>query len=774
MKTLHVLYISILSLFYILFFTACNTTKHVPDKQYLLNSNKIQTDENKLDTKPIYNYLKQHDNTKTALLFNFHLWIYNIANDKAGKKEQKLKKWLGIYKLGNIIGEPPVIIDSTLTQASVKQIHRYLQNKGYYYADIKDSIHVFGSKKKKANIYYLIKTGQAFRINTIKYNIPDTNILNLMLTDTSHSPIKHNTRLDADLMQKERVRITKFLKNNGYYKFAKEFIYYQVDTNASKFTADVEIKIINPQDNIHQQYTLKNIYYFFGFQPQEYLKQKETYYQLFDTTSYKEDFFLFQKPPFVKPKVIYNSSYLKKGELYSASNVQLTIRRLSSLNEFNLINIRYNEKPDTNLIDVLVQLTPFKKHNYVTEIEGTNSSGNLGIGGRLSYQHKSLFKGAELFNISLYGKLESQKTFSNSSENIAFNSQEIGAYMNLHFPQFLLPFRSEQFIKKNHPRTVLEVNINYKDRPEYTRSIYGSSFGYYWNSTRFFKHQFKAIDISAVKVFNMDPEYYESIQNTYLEKSFDDYLISASNYTLFFTNKKEKKERNYISIIFNGEVAGNLLNLYSTLRKSETIDGSYYIFNNIFAQYWRTEFNFIYNQSLKKKNKLVYRLYGGMAHPYGNITAMPYVKQFFSGGANGLRAWPIRSLGPGSYYNSDRKYYNEAADLKLEGNMEYRFKLFWVVEGAWFLDAGNIWATSKQDPREGALFSFDNFYKEIAIGTGVGIRLDFNFFIFRIDYGIRVRDPKEIENNRWIIFNNQYNPFNSDYSMLNFGINYPF
>lgn len=757
----------------VLLFISCNTTKHVPDNQYLLKSNHIKSDNENLKTKPIYNYLKQHENTKTAMFFYFHLWVYNISHEKEQKKK-RIKKWLGIYKLENIVGEPPVVVDSMLNKVSVNQIHRYLRNKGYYYSEVKDSVAVFGRHKKKAEVYYLIKTGKPFLIQDIKYNIKDTSIYNLIIKDTTNSLIKAHTNFDSDIFQDERIRISKYLKNNGFYKFSKEYVYYQVDT--SNYKANIEIKIINLNDTTkHHQYLLNNIYYFHDFEPQEFLKLKNKYYQYFDTAQYKADFFLSQKKTIVKPKIIYNSSYLRKGEFYSALKVQNTIQRLSSLNEFKLINIRYNEVPDSNAIDVLVQLTPFKKHNYITEIEGTNSSGNLGIGGRISYQHKSLFRGAEIFNVSLYGNIESQQTFSNSSDNIVFNSQEIGATVNLHLPQFILPFRTERFIKKNHPKTMLNFSMNYKDRPEYTRTIFGSSYGYYWSGEHFFKHHVNLIDISSVKVFSMDPQYYKSIQNTYLEKAFDDYLISATNYTVSFNNKKQQKGKSYFFSMFKGEIAGNLLNLYCTMRQSEPIDGSYYVFDNKFAQYWRAEIDLRYFLKLKKKRDfLVGRLYTGIAQPYGNITAMPYVKQFSTGGANGIRAWPVRGLGPGSYFDSNRKYYNEASDLKLEGNIEYRFKLIGILESALFIDAGNIWSSSSEDPRQGAQFNFDTFYKEIAIGSGVGLRLDLSFFIFRIDYGIKIRDPKEIESERWVVTNKKYNPFKSEYSMFNFGIDYPF
>ncbi|MBN2668320.1 MAG: BamA/TamA family outer membrane protein [Bacteroidales bacterium] len=752
-------------------FSACNSTKNIPQGRQLLVKNNVISLDKKISNEQIYNYIKQRENTKTAMFFNFHLWIYNMAEDG---KNRFWKRWLGIYKMGRIIGEPPVLLDTVLIKKSREQIDKYLKNKGYYESTISDSIKIGRRNLKKAKVYYIIDAGEPTTIKNIKYNIQDSTIREIVFADTLNNFLKREHFLDADLMQSERIRISSILKNNGYFDFSKEYIYYQVDTNIGNHQANIELKIINPDFGVHQQYAINEIYFFNDFNPQVFMREKEAYYQLFDTTKYNNLFILNRKEPFVKPKVIENASYIARGNLYNSNDVQRTIKRLYSLNEYKLVNVRYNVLQDTSKLDVLVQLSPFSKYNYIAEVEGTNSSGNFGIGGRYTYQHKSLFKGAEILNISAFGKIEAQNALTPTEEEIVFNSTEFGGNMSLHFPKFILPFRSERFIKKYHPRTAIETSVNYKNRPEYQRSIVGGYLGYYWNSEKYFKHQFKLIELNAVKVFNMDEDYANSIKNTYLEKSFDDYLISATNYTLYFTNESEKKSKNFFTFIAVGELAGNTLNMYSHIAGKEKIDNSYEIFENIFAQYWRTELDIRYNIKSKKKDQLVYRLYGGYAHPYGNITAMPYVKQFYSGGANGMRAWPARSLGPGSYYNDDRIYYNESADFKLEGNIEYRFNIIGVLNVALFVDAGNIWSTSSEDPRQGAIFETEDFISEIAIGAGLGIRLDFSFFIFRIDYGFRIRDPKETPSERWIITNSAFNPLNGDYSMFNFGIGYPF
>ena len=728
----------------------------------------------KISPDEIIPYIKQKPNRTTAFIFPFHLWIYNISHEIDNKqKTKKWKKHLGIYKMGDIIGEPPVIWDSLNTQKSIKKINQFLQNKGYYFAQITDSTI---PKNKKITVIYKIKEGKPYRISSIQYKINKSLIRSYILKDSTHSLLKKGVLLDVDIMQNERERIEKMLKEHGYFKFSKEFIYFKIDTNFNNFTAKIILNIANNSDSsFYQQYTINNIYYYQDFNPREYLKNKKTYLKLFDTIKYKNDFFLFQKKPFINQKIINNSSYIKKDSLYNSKNINSTFRRLSSLGTFKLINIRYNEFKDSAKINVLVQLTPFKKHNYSTEIEGTNSSGNLGAGGRISYQHKSLFGSAEIFNLSLYGRLETQQTFSHEINNLSFNTQEIGITASLHFPRFLIPFKANRFIKKNLPRTVLQFETNYKNRPEYERAIYNGSFGYYWKSKNSLFHQLKILDISAIKVFNLNPDYYHLIKNTYLEQSFENHLVEAINYRLLYTKKKDTYKRNYYAIMVFLESAGNLLYKYSKWTNAPQENGSYLFLNNIFSQYWKTEFDFRFYHILPRKtDKIVYRIYNGIAIPYGNVNAMPYVKQFFTGGANSLRAWPIRSLGPGSFFNPDRKYYNEASDLKIESNIEYRFKLFWVMEGALFLDAGNIWAINKNDTRKGAQFHFDTFYKQIAIGTGFGLRFNFSFFIFRFDYGIRLKDPKELPEERWLPSKKGYNPFSPSYSMLNFGIGYPF
>ncbi len=769
------LYIAILVVLFLV--SSCNMAKFVPPGKQLLKRNIIQIDTNSLDVQPIYRYLKQKENTKTALIFNFHLWFYNFSHEKKGKYN-RLKDWFLIYELGDIVGEPPVILDSLKNSFSLKQIEKYMNNRGYYQAQVTDSIAILGRKRNKAKVYYKIKAGQPVTLESINYKIDDDEIKRLILQNDSLSLLKKGALLDVDVLQQERLRITHLLKNNGYFLFSKEFIYYEVDTLQSNYKAQLTTVIQNFKDSVkHKKYYINQINFFNDFSPQLYLKRKEAYYQEF--TGEKVDSFTFftRKKNFVKSNVLMNACFLNKGHLYSEDLSQLTFNRLSYLNQYQLINLKYDIDPQSDsLINVGIQLTPFKRRSYSPEIELTNSSGDLGIGGRLTYSNRSLFKRAELFNFSIFGKFESQNSLEkdNNSEDLKFNNLELGINTSVDIPKFLIPPIFNTTFRRNKPKTRFDARLVYKDKRAYKMSVWGLGFGYFWKSKRAFRHQFKLMDLSSVKTYSLSKEYAESIKGTYLERAFQNYFISALNYNLFYNRGNKRRNRNTFSGILKLELAGSLLSAYQLFEKEKSKEFTYYVLNNEYAQYWRAEIDLRYHQYLNKRNRLVYRSYFGIVQPYDNAVSVPYVKQFYSGGAVGMRAWAIRSLGPGGYYNKDRKYYDEVGNLKLEANFEYRFKLFWLMEGAFFVDIGNIWSLNKKDSRPKAIFKFNRFYKQLAVGSGLGLRFDFSFFIVRIDYGIKLRDPKEKDGQRWIINHSDYNPISSKNTMFNFGIGYPF
>jgi outer membrane protein assembly factor BamA len=351
---------------------------------------------------------------------------------------------------------------------------------------------------------------------------------------------------------------------------------------------------------------------------------------------------------------------------------------------------------------------------------------------------------------------------------------ELGIEGRLTFPTFLLPFKTERFIRKYNPKTSTSISYNYQHRPDYTRSVFQTTFGYNWTSGDFITHIINPLQLNFVKMIDASDEFLEDIEDTYLEYSYEDRLILGVNYSFIFSNQDMKKTKDFVFFRTNLETAGILLKGMARAINAERDSlGRYIMFGNAFAQYVKGDVEFRYFKIMNDQTNLVYRIFAGVAYPYGNSITIPYEKQYFTGGANGIRAWQVRNLGPGSFniFNESEapRYPNQTADVKLEGNIEYRFDLFWLLEGALFVDGGNIWSLNKDDDRPGAFFEWDRFYKEFALGTGFGLRMDFSFFVFRFDLGMKVRDPAQPEGSRWVFMNSGYNS-----PQFNIAIGYPF
>jgi hypothetical protein len=318
----------------------------------------------------------------------------------------------------------------------------------------------------------------------------------------------------------------------------------------------------------------------------------------------------------------------------------------------------------------------------------------------------------------------------------------------------------ERFYKKYNPKTSFSVSYNYQLRPDYTRYIYNSNMGYNWKGTETIRHFLSPVDLSSVRITDGDQQFLDSIADTYLANNYKDYLILGGNYSLFYQNKAKSAFRSYSYIRWNIGLAGNLLQfLHQNATNKDTVAGGYFeIFDLQYAQFALTDIDYRFNYYLSTDQSLVMRLFGGVAVPYGNATAIPFVKQYFSGGAQGIRAWNPKDLGPGTFSIPDslNSYPNQTSDIKLEFNLEYRYNISRTWKGALFIDVGNIWSISKNDEREGALFEFDKFYRQFAVGTGFGVRYDLGFAVFRLDWGIKVKDPAIYGKESWVLFNSPF------------------
>jgi len=756
----------------------CNSTRFVPEGKYLLNKIKVNADDKIFKREELRTHIRQKENLKILGLFKFHLGIYNLSS---GQKEND---WL------KRIGEAPVLYDEFQTLRSKEQLQIYLKNKGYYNAIVNDSL-LINQDKRKLNLIFQIKAGQPYRIRNYGYVIKDLNLRSILLKDSVDQLLKSNDVFDLDVLNNERQRIVKYLKDRGFFKFSEEYISFQADTNFYNHRVDLTINIddaLLKNDDAevisHHKYKIRN-YLINPTVKTADLTGAQTEQRL-DTLIRNDYIFTYTGDKLkYRPELFFNLNRMKDSAYYCLQNAEKTYRALNRLKQFKLINIGFSETnsfadDSIPLLDCKLLLSPLPRQNFSVEVEGTNSSGNLGVAGNLNFQHRNVFGGAEVFDFQVRGARERQQALVNNS-SLDFNTQELGFESSLTFPKFLSFIKWKRMFIFQIPETKLTVGYNFQSRPDYTRTITNLKFGYNWKTTNFQFHTLNLIDLNFVNIYKPNPAFINSIKDLYIKSSFTDHLISATNYSFMYNTQNINKRADYQFLKFNFESAGNILSMYSRLiGKNQTTvldtltnqtSSFYEILNTRFAQYFKADLEYRYGHMNDKLNSIVGRAFVGVGVPFGNFNVLPFEKKYFTGGANGIRAWQVRSLGPGSYKAPLDTYPNQSSDIKLEANFEYRFKLFWRLEGALFTDAGNIWAINYKDNREGAVFKINEFYKQIAIGSGFGLRFDFTYFLFRLDLGMKMRDPSLDAGKRFIPGNY---PINSDHFNLSFAIGYPF
>jgi outer membrane protein assembly factor BamA len=751
-------------------FVGCNTTRYVPNDKYLMSNIDYEIDNRQINKDELSSYVRQEENLKILGFIKFHLWLYNLS------KKDKQKSWF------REIGEPPAIYDKVLIDKSTLQIQQYLNNKGYYQAKVYDKVDL---KNKKARVTYFVQTGKPYLIRNIKFKIKDSRINDCIMASENESLIKSGDIFNVDLLDMERSRITRVLNNKGFFKFMDEYIHFKIDSSLNSLQADIELTIDNPRNSsdplkevAHKQYFI-NDYSINVFTPQKGISSVN-FQDFTDTTRLPRFTFLHKGKIPLKVKTILKTIEMEPGDLYSKAKEERTQNNMYSIRQFKFVNIQFAEdqlKSDSlnGWLNGKIFLPIQAKQNYSFDIEGTNTSGNFGIAGNLNYQHRNLFRGGEIFDITFKGATERQLT-----EGGSFVMNELGTVVRISLPGFWLPVNEKKLKLYSMPFTTFSLSYNYQERTDYTRSIANATFGYQWKSSSNFSHNLNVIDLNSVYIYSIDSVWYEGIEDLFIKSSYTDHIISATSYSLIYNNQDIKKRPDYQYFRMNLETAGNALWAYSSLTGQDKFNSQdpssefntkyYKLFKTRFAQYIKGDFEYRYGYRFDKYNSVATRAFLGIAFPYGNFNVTPFEKRYYTGGANGIRAWQVRTLGPGSYTEGFDDP-NQSADIKMEANIEYRFNLFWILEGALFVDAGNVWAINNNDNREGAVFKFDRFYDEFAVGTGFGLRLVTNYFIVRTDLGLKLRDPARISGERWIPGNRTFNT--SDLN-LNIAIGYPF
>lgn len=741
MRVFYRKYLSLLTI--VLGLYSCSATKFVPDGEYLLDKVKIKSDIPEYKTFELKPYVRQSPNYKMFALNKTKFQLYNLA----GKDSSK---W--INRFVKKIGEPPVIFDSTLVYKTASEFRKLFINKGYLHVDVSSEINL---KNKKADVIYRIKGNEPYRIRNYSSTIEDEEI-GKELTKYN-SLIKEGMLFDRNMLDKERIQISNFLRNRGYYAFDKDYISYDADSALNNFSVDLNMKLglfrnLSPDgktiETQHRKYYLNKIYLYLDFDPLKLNNPDE--YTPSDSLFTRGYTIYYQgKKPSIRGKTLLNNCFMVPQGVYSQLQEEETYSAFSALNALNNIHIHFEEflRNDTNWLNVDVVTLPAKKQTATYAVEGTNTAGNLGVASSVNYTHRNLFRGSETFNFKVRGAYETIKNFDNPYT-------EIGGEASVHIPKFVVPFFH---IPRNlRASTEFSLSYNHQNRPEYNRILLSGGIRYVWREGEGLsaQHQFDLMDIDYVYLPKKDSIFMSRLPSGAKYFGYTDQFIVGSGYSYSkSTFDPIQTQRNAYSFRASLESAGNLLYLLNTASNvKKDAQGSYKLFNTLFAQFVKGDVNYARTIVFDKQNSIAWRIGGGIGFPYGNTKMLPFEKRYYSGGANSVRAWSVRELGPGRYQRVDSTtFFNQSGDIKMDFNIEYRSRFFWKLEAAAFIDAGNIWTIQNYEGQEGGAFKFDSFYKEMAIGYGIGLRLVMDFFLIRFDCGWKAYDPSKQGKDAWVI-----------------------
>lgn len=777
-----------LSAVFVFLMLSCSSTKFVGEGEYLLDKVTIRSSEPLNKQYDLHSYLRQQPNFKVFGLVKWQLYVYGWS----GHNE---KKW--INRQLRKLGEPPVIMDTLLVSQSAEELQRFLVNKGYMNAQVSYSIDT--SKYKKAKVYYDITPNVPYRIRDYKMALEDPSIDSLAhmkppvrsrfksafypSSEEYESLVKPGLLFDRDLLDEERERVSKLLRQHGYYAFNRNYLTYMADSSFNENAVDLKMSLSpfrqvtrsgEVMESDHRRYYINSVKIYTDY---DALSQANGIpYEVTDSVQWRNMRINYgAEGRSLRPSVLIRSSYIRPGQLYNERNVEQTYSAFASLRALKNVNIRFNEfeENDTMKLDCEILTAPSKVHTVGVDLEGTNSAGDLGFASSVSYQHRNLFKGSEVFTAKVRGAYES---LSGGREyGLTDNYWELGAEGSMLFPQFLFPFLSSDFRRKSRASTEVKVSYNLQTRPEYTRAILSGGWSYLWqdrqNSQA--KHTFRLLDLNYVYLPKIREEFIADLPDYMLLYNYTDHFIMASGYTYSFSNSSpQQRLRNTHSIRASVEIAGNLLNAFSHLTKAaKNENGVYELFGTEYAQYAKFDFDYSRGIILDNRNKLAFHVGVGVGLPYGNSDYLPFERVYFSGGANSVRGWSVRELGPGSMQVTDSTSFAlQSGDIRLDLSIEYRTKLFWKFELAAYIDAGNVWTAKKLEDQKDGNFDFSRFYKEIAVSYGLGLRLDFDFFLLRFDTGMKAYNPQERGSRRWAITR----PNLKDNFAWHFAVGYPF
>ena len=679
--------------------TACSTGKYVQEGEYILDKVAVVSDQSDYNAAPLSQYVRQKEKPKLFSLFR------------------------------NPFSRKPVIYDTLQARLSCQDLMTAMQNEGYMNAGV--SLYT-ETKGKKLKATYLLHPGQPFLIGKVNYDIQDEGIQQLLhLDQTDNQQIKPGMRFTVETLDNERKRIAGLLSDNGYFRFNKDFIHFTADTVMGRKDIALTLQLRKYKSNSnspevdHTRYLIRDVLFQSNDSDRIHLRKQ----------------------------VLLNATAIKAGRPYDASALQRTYNNFARLQAVKYTNIKFAEVPDTNLLDCHIQISTNKPSTISFQPEGTNTAGDLGAAASITYTNRNLFHGSEQLSIEFRGAYEAITGLEGYQDQ---NYTEFSVETKLVFPRFLAPFLSKSFRRRQTASSEWAISWDFQNRPEFHRRVFSSAWRYRWSEPKHhLNYRFDLLDLNYVympwisSTFKRDYLDNAENRNAILRYNYEDIFIMKAGFTVSYTDGVDAVRANF-------ESAGNLLNGVSKGFGFKTnSQGQHTLFNIAYAQYVKLDFDYTHLFQFDKRNALALHAGLGVAYPYGNSTVLPFEKRYFSGGANSVRGWSVRELGPGKFKGTDGRidFINQTGDVKLDLNAEYRSSLFWKLQGALFIDAGNIWTLRNYAEQPGGQFKFTEFYKQIAASYGMGLRLHFDYFILRFDVGMKAINPAyESEKEHWSIF----------------------
>ena len=752
-----------------LLLVACAGTRNLPEgeKLYVGASIKLESAEpvNKRMVKNAAELAVRPKPNKTYLGMRPRLWMYNAAGEDP---HSKFKKWMKKN------GEAPVLMSGIKPGITSAIIDAKLFNLGIFKSFTESKI---VEKKRTVHVIYTSHLHRPFVVKDLIYSISDDSLSRLILAEKDESLIKPGQDYNLDLLKNERMRIDALLKNKGYFYFNPDYLLFKADT--SNVDRDVTFKL-TLKDSIPKNaltvYRINNVYINQNYSLNERVTRNNK-----DTLMVQDFIFLGKESRMrVKPKVLLQSVYLRKHDVFSRLNHTITLNRLMSMGNFKLVQVNFSENKDSlpGLLDVNILMTPMPKHTFRAEIDLVSKSNNYtGPRMNLSILNRNTFSRAELLNLNLAGSFEAQ--LSGKEKNLY--SYSYNPQVELTFPRFLTPFNIRRSNSIYIPKTSLLLSYNYMKRVDYfDMRTFRFVYGFKWKENIRKEHELNPIDVSYTSVGNKSVLFTDLLEtNPFLKKSYEEQFIAGGNYSFTYSEQMlaGKKLQNYFRL--TTELAGTVFSLTKVIggEKISAANPSK-VAGSIYSQFAKMSLDARSFYTFRDQNKLALRFYAGVARPFGNSSVLPYTKQFFSGGPNSIRAFQINSVGPGTFYQETNQqgFLQLGGDIKLEANAEYRFNIYSYFKGAFFVDAGNVWLLRSNPANTGSPFMFSKFMNEIAVGTGFGLRVDVSFFILRFDLAMPLRKPWLEDNHRWVTNQIDFgsSAWRKDNLVLNVAIGYPF